>query len=167
VAILVPYFVGTRNAVPEQTIIHSIGVSHLVNSYIKCFTGDLSPLCGCAIAAGVGAAVAMVYQQAGNDTPKITLAVNNLVSDLGGMLCDGAKGGCALKVASSTNSAIRAAYMALNNHGITQAEGFIGETAEDTIRNLSAIGTLGMSLADDTMLGIMLDKAGRRNNPLR
>ena len=162
VAILVPYFVGTHNNLPEQTIVRSIGVSHLVNSYIKCFTGDLSPLCGCAIAAGVGAAVAIVYQRAGKDMPKITLAVNNLVSDLGGMLCDGAKGGCALKVASSTNSAIRSAYMALDNHGITQAEGFVGGTAEDTIRNLSAIGTLGMSLVDDTMLGIMMDKASRQ-----
>lgn len=162
VAILVPYLVGKQNGVPEQTIVHSIGVSHLVNSYIKCFTGELSPLCGCALAAGVGAAVAIVFQQAGKDARRITLAVNNLVSDLGGMLCDGAKGGCALKVATSTNSAIRAASMALDGHGITQAEGFVGETAEATIRNLSAIGTLGMSLADDTMLGIMIEKASRR-----
>lgn len=61
--------------------------------------------------------------------PKITLASNNLISDLGGMLCDGAKEGCALKVASSTNSAIRAAHMALNDHGITQMEGLVGATA--------------------------------------
>lgn len=162
VAILIPYFVGTHNDLPEHTIIHSIGVSHLINSYIKCFTGTLSPLCGCAIAAGVGSAVAIVYQQAGKDLHKITLAVNNLVSDLGGMLCDGAKEGCALKVASSTNSAIRSAYMALNGHGITHAEGFVGDTAEETIRNLGAIGTLGMSLADDAMLEIMMDKAYRQ-----
>ncbi|MFZ3046489.1 MAG: L-serine ammonia-lyase, iron-sulfur-dependent, subunit alpha [Desulfatirhabdiaceae bacterium] len=162
VAILVPYFVGTQDDLPERTIVHSIGVSHLLNSYIKCFTGDLSPLCGCAIAAGVGAAVAIVFQQAGKNMHKITLAVNNLISDLGGMLCDGAKGGCALKVASSTNSAIRSAYMALNGHGITQTDGFVGDTAEDTIRNLSAIGNLGMSLVDDTMLEIMKDKASRR-----
>jgi len=161
VAILVPYFIGSHNDLPEQTIVHSIGVSHLVNSYIKCFTGGLSPLCGCAIAAGVGAAVAIVYQQAGKDMRKITLSVNNLVSDLGGMLCDGAKEGCSFKVASSTNSAIRSAYMALNGHGISQAEGFVGATAEDTIRNLGAIGTLGMSMADDTMLEIMIDKASR------
>jgi L-cysteine desulfidase len=74
------------------------------------------------------------------------------------MLCDGAKGGCALKVASSTDSAIRAAYMAINDHGITQAEGFIGRTAEETIWNLTAISKLGMSKVDDTMLGIMIDK---------
>lgn len=158
-AILVPYLVGIHYDVEEILIIRSIALSHMMNSYIKCFTGDLSPLCGCAIAAGVGASVAIVYQRAGKDMPKITLAVNNLVSDLGGMLCDGAKEGCALKVASSTNSAIRSAHMALNDHGITQVEGFVGRTAEDTIRNLSQIGAIGMSLANDTMLEIMIEKS--------
>ncbi|MDO9109915.1 MAG: L-serine ammonia-lyase, iron-sulfur-dependent, subunit alpha [Desulfatirhabdiaceae bacterium] len=158
VAILVPCKVGAFFHIEETTIIKSIALSHLINSYIKCFTGDLSPLCGCAIAAGVGAAVAIVYQQYGKDMKKITLAVNNLISDLGGMLCDGAKGGCALKVASSTDSAIRAAYMAINDHGITQTEGFIGRTAEETIWNLSAISKLGMAKVDYTMLGIMIEK---------
>jgi L-cysteine desulfidase len=159
VAILVPYFVGRHYDLEEGIIVRSIALSHLINSYIKCFTGDLSPLCGCAIAAGVGAAVAIVYQRAGKDMPKITLAVNNLISDLGGMLCDGAKEGCALKVASSTNSAIRAAHMALNNHGISHVEGYVGLTPEDTIRNLSQIGDVGMSLANDTMLDIMIEKS--------
>ena len=159
VAILTPYLVGKHYDLEENVIVRSIALSHLINSYIKCFTGDLSPLCGCAIAAGVGAAVAIVFQKAGKDIPKITLAVNNLVSDLGGMLCDGAKEGCALKVASSTNSVIRSAHMALNNHGITQAEGFIGITAEETIRNLSRIGDIGMSRVNETMLNIMIEKS--------
>ena len=162
VAILVPYKVGEFFHIEGPKVIRSIALSHLINSYIKCFTGDLSPLCGCAIAAGVGAAVAIVYQQHGKDMKKITLAVNNLISDLGGMLCDGAKAGCALKVASSTDSAIRAAYMAMNDHGITQTEGFIGRTAEETIWNLTAISKLGMAKVDDTMLGIMIDKTSCR-----
>ncbi|MCF7974514.1 MAG: L-serine ammonia-lyase, iron-sulfur-dependent, subunit alpha [Phycisphaerae bacterium] len=159
VAILVPTLVGRHHGLEDDVIIRSIALSHLMNSYIKCFTGDLSPLCGCAISAGVGAAVALVYQQAGKDLGKMTLATNNLISDLGGMLCDGAKEGCSLKVASSTNSAIRAAHMALNNRGITQLQGFVGTTAEDTIRNLSQIGVIGMSLANHEMLNIMIDKA--------
>lgn len=158
VAALVPYNVGKHFKIDETVIYRSIALSHLINSYIKCFTGDLSPLCGCAIAAGVGAAVAIVYQQKGKDMGKITLAVNNLISDLGGMLCDGAKGGCALKVVSSADSAIRSAYMALNDHGITSVEGFIGKTAEETIINLSRISAIGMEKADDIMLGIMMDK---------
>lgn len=158
VAILVPYTVGIHFKVPEKKILRSIALSHLLNSYIKCFTGDLSPLCGCSIAAGVGAAVAIVYQQKGNHMGKITFAVNNLISDLGGMLCDGAKAGCALKVVSSADSAIRSAYMALNNHGITEAEGFVGKTPEETIRNLSKISAIGMAKLDDTMLAIMKKK---------
>ncbi|MBF0106763.1 MAG: serine dehydratase subunit alpha family protein [Deltaproteobacteria bacterium] len=158
VAILVPYNVGVFFKIEEKKIIRSIALSHLINSYIKCFTGDLSPLCGCSIAAGVSAAAAIVYQHHGKDTHKITLAVNNLVSDLGGMLCDGAKEGCALKVASSADSAIRAAYMAINNHGITETEGFVGRSAEETIYNLSEISIAGMAKVDDTMLGIMMEK---------
>ena len=164
VAILVPYFVGKHYDLEEKVIVRSIALSHLINSYIKCFTGDLSPLCGCAIAAGVGAAAAIVYQRAGKDMPKITLAVNNLISDLGGMLCDGAKEGCALKVASSTNSAIRSAHMALNNHGISHVEGYVGTSPEDTIRNLSQIGAIGMSLANETMLNIMIEKSSDRTD---
>jgi len=159
IAILVPYLVGKHYNMEEGVIVRSIALAHLMNSYIKCFTGSLSPLCGCAISAGVGSAMAIVYQRAGKDMSKITLAANNLISDLGGMLCDGAKEGCALKVASSTNSAIRSAHMALNNHGITQMEGFVGATVEDSIRNLSQIGAIGMSLANDTMLDIMIEKS--------
>lgn len=158
VAILVPYNVGLFFRIPEETILKSIALSHLVNAYIKCHTGDLAPICGCAIAAGVGAAVAIVYQQAGGDIDKMNLAVNTIISDIGGMLCDGAKGGCALKVVSSTDASIRAAYMALSGHGITEEEGFVGRSAEETIRNLSRITDHGMSLADDTMLRIMLEK---------
>jgi L-cysteine desulfidase len=158
VAILVPYNVGRRFGVDNSTILKSIALSHLINGYTKCFTGDLSPICGCAIAAGVGAAAAIVYQQAGRDIGRISLAINTLISDLGGMLCDGAKGGCALKVASSTESAVRAAYMAINGHGITEEEGFVGRTAEETIRNLSKISDKGMALVDATMLQIMQSK---------
>ncbi|MBW2630720.1 MAG: serine dehydratase subunit alpha family protein [Deltaproteobacteria bacterium] len=158
VAILIPYNVGRYFNIEEAKIIQSIALSLLVNSYIKCFTGDLSPLCGCAIAAGTGAAVAIVYQQYRKDMEKITLAVNNLISDLGGILCDGAKEGCALKIATSTDSAIRSAYMAMNDYGITSMEGFAGKTAEETIYYLSKISKLGMAKVDDTILGIMIEK---------
>lgn len=158
VAVLVPYNVGKYFGIEEKTILKSIALSHLINSYIKCYTGDLCPLCGCSIAAGVGASVAIVYQTNGKDMGKITMAVNNLISDLGGMLCDGAKPGCALKVVSSTDSAIRSAYMAMNDHGITSVEGFIGRTAEETIFNLSRISEIGMDMVDDTILRIMKEK---------
>lgn len=159
VAILVPYQVGMFLNIEERTIIQSIALSHLMNSYIKCFTGELSPICGCSIAAGAGAAAALVYQQHGKDMPKITLAVNNLTGDLGGMFCDGAKGSCAFKVVTSTDAVIRSAFMAMNDYGICQTEGFAGKSVEETIWNLGKISRQGMAGVDDTILGIMIEKS--------
>lgn len=158
VAILVPYLVGKAFKVGEKKVLKSIALSHLVNSYIKVFTGELAPICGCAVAAGVGASVAVVYQQKGADLKAATLAVNTVISDIGGMLCDGAKSGCALKVASSADSAIRAAYMAVNGEGITELEGFIGATAEETIKNIARISKFGMDKVDRIILDIMSAK---------
>jgi L-cysteine desulfidase len=161
VAILVPWNVGQAFEVPDRTVLRSIALSHLMNAYVKLFTGGLAPICGCAIAAGVGAAAAIVYQRNGRDLPALTLAVNNVISDLGGMLCDGAKSGCALKVVSSTDCAIRSAYMGINHYGITQREGFVGRSAEETIKNLGRISSVGMAAVDHTIVGIMLDKQAR------
>jgi len=161
VAILVPWNVGQAFRVPERTVLRSIALSHLLNAYVKLFTGGLAPICGCAIAAGVGAAAAIVYQRNGRDIRGLTLAVNNVISDLGGMLCDGAKSGCALKVVSSTDCAIRSAYMGINHYGITEREGFVGRSAEETIKNLGHISSVGMAAVDPAIVGIMLDKQAR------
>lgn len=163
VAVLVPWLVGKAFGVPERRIYKSIALSHLVNSYIKVFTGELAPICGCAVAAGVGASVAVVWQRKGADVKKTALAVNTVISDIGGMLCDGAKSGCALKVATSADSAIRAAWMAANGEGITDLEGFVGATAEATIKNIARISSLGMDKVDRIILDIMsLKNKGRR-----
>lgn len=161
VTILVPWKVGKEMGVDETTILHSIALSHLLNGYVKVFTGELAPICGCAIAAGVGATAAIVYQQRGANIPAITLAINNIISDIGGMLCDGAKSGCALKVVSSTDSAIRSAYMAIHDYGITEVEGFVGRTAEETIQNLGNISSEGMSKVDPMIVHIMQEKSCR------
>lgn len=155
VASLVPYNVGKTLGVKEIKIYKSIALSHLLNAYVKVFTGGLAPICGCAIGAGVGASAAIVYQLKNRPMDAISLAINNLISDLGGMLCDGAKSGCALKVVSAADSAIRSAYMAMHGYGITEAEGFVGKTAEETIQNLAHISTIGMGKVDSTMLDIM------------
>ncbi|MDD4003793.1 MAG: L-serine ammonia-lyase, iron-sulfur-dependent, subunit alpha [Elusimicrobiaceae bacterium] len=158
VAILAPYNFGKVLRVRPDRIYRSIALSHLLNSYVKTYTGGLAPICGCSIAAGVGATAAMVYQLKGPDLSAISLAINNLISDLGGMLCDGAKSGCALKIVSSVDSSIRSAYMGMHNYGITEVEGFIGRTAEETIRNLAHISTVGMEQVDPTIVDIMLKK---------
>lgn len=159
VASLVPYNVGKFFKIEEDQILKSIAISHLLNAYVKVFTGELAPICGCAIAAGVGATAAIVFQQKGKDMCSIPYAINNLVSDIGGMICDGAKSGCAFKVLSSTDAAIRAAYLGIHRHGITRAEGFVGKTVEQTIQNLSRISEIGMAGVDQTIVGIMMGKS--------
>lgn len=161
VTILVPWKVGKEMDVDEKTILKSIALSHLLNGYVKVFTGELAPICGCAIAAGVGATAAIVYQQRGNCAKAVTLAINNIISDIGGMLCDGAKSGCALKVVSSTDAAIRAAYMAVHDYGITEVEGFVGRTAEETIQNLGNISSVGMRRVDPMIVNIMQEKCNQ------
>jgi len=161
VASLVPWIIGRASRVPRARILRSIALSHMINAYIKVFTGELAPICGCAVAAGVGAAAAIVYQRRGGDRRALTLAVNTVISDIGGMLCDGAKSGCALKVASSADSAVRAGWMAAAGEGITEEEGFIGATAEETIKNIAHISRAGMGGVDRIMLDIMARKNSR------
>jgi len=160
-AILVPYLVGVSRKVEQNVIEESVAVSHAINSYIKCFIGELSVLCGCAIAASISSAIAIVYQEAGIDMEKITYAVDNVVGDLCGIICDGAKPGCSMKIISGADTVMRSAFMALADYGLSVDEGVLGRSAEESIRNLSKISLEGMGLVDPTVVHIIQGKAGR------
>ncbi len=159
--ILVPYVVGRDQEIELPRIQESIAVSHAVNSYIKCFTGELSVICGCAIAASIAASIAIVYQRAGIDNEKINFAVDNVVGDLCGIICDGAKSGCSMKITTGAEAAIRSALMALAGYGLSKDDGVLGRSAEESIRNLSKISLEGMQLVDSTVVHILQDKATR------
>jgi L-cysteine desulfidase len=159
VAILTPYVVGREMGVDADRILQSIAVAHLVNAYIKCFLGEISVICGCAMAAGIASATAIVYQQAGVDIQRITLALNNVIGDLGGLICDGAKPGCAMKAITAVDTAIRSALMALKGYGLSADDGLVGQTVEESLRNLGRITLEGMFRVDPTMLAILQDKA--------
>jgi L-cysteine desulfidase len=159
--ILVPYLVGRDQKIKQSVIEESIAISHAINSYIKCFVGELSVLCGCAIAASIAAAIALVYQKAGIDTAKITFAVDNVIGDLCGIICDGAKPGCAMKIVSGADSVIRSSFMALAGYGLSVKDGVLGISAEESIRNLSRISLEGMGLVDPTLVHILQKKMFR------
>jgi L-cysteine desulfidase len=161
VAILTPYLVGREMDVGLERIIESLAVAHLVNAYVKCFVGEISAICGCAMAAGIGSATAIVYQQKGADLERIGMAVGNVVGDLCGLLCDGAKPGCAMKAVSAVDSALRSALMALRGHGMSSDDGLTGHTIEDSLQNLGRMARVGMRRVDPTMLHILQDKAAR------
>ncbi len=159
VATLTPYLVGREMGVDAPRIIESIAAAHLVNAYVKCYVGELSVICGCAMAAGIAAATAIVYQQAGIDLRRIALAAGNVIGDLGGLICDGAKPGCAMKAITAVDTAIRSALMALKGFGLSSDDGLVGQTVEDSLRNLGRITLEGMFQVDPTLLHILHDKA--------
>jgi L-cysteine desulfidase len=159
VAILTPYIVGREMGIDANRIVESIAAAHLVNAYVKCFVGEISVICGCAMAAGIAAATAIVYQQAGIDLDRITLAVNNVIGDLGGLICDGAKPGCAMKAVTAVDTAIRSGLMALKGFGLSVDDGLVGQCIEDSLRNLGRITLDGMFQVDPTILRILQEKA--------
>ncbi|MFW5888065.1 MAG: L-serine ammonia-lyase, iron-sulfur-dependent, subunit alpha, partial [Bacteriovoracia bacterium] len=160
--ILTSYMVGKEMKIAEPIIYESIAWAHILNAYTKCFLGELSVICGCAMSAGLSSATAIVYQQKGPDLQTMTLAVNNVIADLGGIICDGAKPGCALKAITSVDSAIRSAFMALDGLGPTLDDGIIGNSVEESIKNLSQVTLEGMLQVDPTLLKIFCSK-GKTN----
>ncbi len=158
VAILTPYIVGREMDVDAERILESIAAAHLVNAYVKCFVGELSVICGCAMAAGIASATAIIYQQHGIDLARIAMAVGNVVGDLGGLICDGAKPGCAMKAITAVDTAIRSALMALGGYGLSSDDGLVGHTVEDSLRNLGRMTLEGMLQVDPTMLHILQEK---------
>jgi L-cysteine desulfidase len=160
--ILLPYLVGRDQDIELDRIHESVAISHAVNSYIKCFTGELSVICGCAIAASISAAIAIVYQKSGIDMEKMTLAIDNIIADLSGIICDGAKSGCSMKIVTGADTALRSAFMALAGYGVSIDDGIIGGSAEESIRNLSKISLEGMGLVDSTVVHILQGKTLRR-----
>ncbi len=141
----------------QETMLKAIGLSHIVTAYIKAHTGRLSALCGCSIAAGAGATAGVTYLL-GGDIRHIAGAIKNLIEDLAGVICDGAKAGCALKLATAAGTAVQAALFSLQGVNVGVMDGIIGDSPEQTMRNIGILSTQGMIETDRTILKIMLEK---------
>jgi len=140
----------------EEDLARAITLSHLIAIHIKGYLGKLSALCGCVIAS-TGAACGIVYLRGGNYN-QVCFAIKNMIGNITGMVCDGAKVGCALKVASGVSSAVQSAVLALDNICISENDGIIEKDIEKTIRNLGSIGSVGMKQTDSMILDIMVCK---------
>ena len=153
--------VGEKRQCHEDRIVRAITLSLLVTIYIKSYTGTLSPVCGCGVAAGIGASAGITYVL-GGDVEQIKIAINNMIGGLPGMLCDGAKSGCSFKLSIAVGAAVEAALMAMDGVAIPPSDGIVDEAVEQSIVNLGIVSTNGMENTDEVMLDVMMAKAHSR-----
>jgi L-cysteine desulfidase len=140
----------------ESKLVRALTLSHLTVIYIKQLLGRLSAHCGCVIAA-TGSACGITYLM-GGDFEQVTYAVKNMVASLTGMICDGAKPSCSLKLSSGVSQAFQSAMMAMEGKCVSSTDGIIDDDVDKTIVNLAEIGREGMLAVDKMILNIMLDK---------
>ena len=143
--------------VNHRTVLEAIGLSHIITAFVKAYTGRLSAICGCSVAAGAGATAGVTYLMGGTKQ-HIAGAIKNLIEDLAGVICDGAKGGCALKLATAAGTAVQAALFSLQGVNVSFTDGIVGRSPEDTMKNIGTLTTQGMIETDRTILNIMLEK---------
>ena len=150
------YLYAKENNCDEERTLRALALSNLTVIYIKQSLGRLSALCGCVVAA-TGSAAGITYLMGGN-YEEITYAIKNMIANISGMICDGAKPGCALKVTSGVATAIFSAYLAMQHSYADSTEGIVEDDIDRTIRNLTRIGHDGMKVTDDLILDIMTHK---------
>lgn len=141
-------------AVEDDRMAKALAISHLINSYIKNYIGRLSAICGCGVAAGTGSGVALAWLM-GASYDQIDGVINNMLANTSGMVCDGAKVGCALKLATSASAAVQSALLALEGSIVPMHNGIVGETVEETIKNLGVVSDKGMRITDSVILQVM------------
>lgn len=145
-----------RYGTNDEELARALVMSHLIAIHIKGYLGKLSALCGCVIAS-TGSACGLVYLR-GGDYEQICAAIKNMIGNITGMVCDGAKVGCAMKVASGVSCALQSAVLAREGICISEHDGIIERDIEKTIRNLGKIGSVGMQHTDNMILDIMVCK---------
>ena len=145
-----------ENKNTEEELIRALVLSHLTAIYIKQSLGKLSALCGCVVAS-TGSSCGITYLMGGN-YEQICHSIKNMIANLAGMLCDGAKPSCSLKVSSGVSTALLTALLSMEGRCVTSAEGIIDDDVDRSIRNLTSIGADAMCTTDEMVLDIMTHK---------
>ena len=157
IAATLPVVVFAReNHNTEEELTRALVLSHLTAIYIKQSLGRLSCLCGCVVAS-TGSSCGITYLMGGG-YEQVSCSVKNMIANLAGMVCDGAKPSCALKVSSGVSTAVLSAMLAVQNHSVTSVEGLIEDDVDRCIRNLTRLGSVGMQETDKMVLDIMTHK---------
>ena len=145
-----------ENENTEEELIRALTLSHLTAIYIKQSLGKLSALCGCVVAS-IGSSCAITYLM-GGDYQRICHSVKNMIANLTGMICDGAKPSCSLKICSGVSTALLSALLSMEGKYVSEVEGIIDSDVDKCIHNLTSIGKEAMCATDDMVLKIMTSK---------
>lgn len=145
-------------AYSREQLYRAVALSCLTTVHVKQYIGKLSPICGCGMGSSIGVCAAVTFLQGGT-LEQIKAAIQNVIADVSGIICDGAKAGCALKVATVITSAFRGARLALKGLGAGNLDGIVSEEVEHSIQNIGRLGNEGMANTDQVILDIMVCKA--------
>ena len=140
----------------DDRLARSLAISHLLTAYVKNYTGRLSAVCGCGVAASIGATSGLSWLM-DLGIEQVEGAIENMVANLSGMICDGAKAGCALKLASAASAAVQSAIIAKQNCIVPPMNGIVGNRVEQSIQNLGRVSDKGMTTTDKVIISVMDD----------
>lgn len=148
------YMVAKEENLDDDTLARGLFFAHIINRYVKEYAGKLSGLCGCAIGAAIGSCAAIAFMLGGGEE-EIAGACTNIFANITGMICDGAKESCSMKLSTSAEESIIAAYLALNGV-VSQANvGIVGKNIEETIAKIGKLSHQGFKTADEVILEII------------
>lgn len=156
-AIIPVVVVAKKMGLSDEKLCRALAISHITTVYIKQYTGRLSSMCGCGVAASTGAAVGICHLMNGGKK-EIEYTIKNMVGDVSGIICDGAKAGCAIKLSTAAGAALKSALLAMDGCVVPYDNGIVGLTIEDTIKNLGRVSSDGMTITDRVILDIMVEK---------
>lgn len=151
--------VARKSGKPEEVMLRALAISILTTIHAKEYIGRLSVLCGCGVASSIGVTAGVVYMLGGT-LEQAEMGIRTMTADISGIVCDGAKPGCALKIATSVGAAMRAASFALSGIGASAHDGIVAGDVEETLKNLGELGADGMAAANQVILDMLLHKQG-------
>ena len=151
--------VARKSGKPEEVMLRALAISILTTIHAKEYIGRLSVLCGCGVASSIGVTAGVVYMLGGT-LEQAEMGIRTMTADISGIVCDGAKPGCALKIATSVGAAMRAASFALSGIGASAHDGIVAGDVEETLKNLGELGADGMAGANQVILDMLLHKQG-------
>lgn len=155
IGVIIPtVIVAKHEEVEEEKMLRALWLANVVNKYVKIYSGKLSGMCGCAIGAGVGAAAGITWML-GGDSTQIAASCNYMFANLAGMLCDGAKDTCSLKLSTCASEAVLSAYLSVGGFAVRPSVGIIGKDIDETIRNVGRLSKEGFKEVDKVVLDII------------